>query len=185
MFYHDLKATFIHCQKTAGSAIRQTLAAHSPNHSAPGPSLHYSALEHRAADPRAFAAYWSFAIVRNPWARWVSWFNQVTETREKYAGDFRAYVLDHGFPCSPQVEKVTDPDGNVIVDYIGHFTALPDAWRTITERLNLPAKPLPIVNRKAHPHYTTYYTPELVDIVGQLSAADIFHWGFTFGDPDL
>lgn len=182
MIFHDLRAIHVHAQKTGGMAVRLTLQEYSQNNEDPG--LHWSAMEYRTAYPREFAEYWKFGVVRNPWARWVSWFNADSGTREKYHGHFRAYVLDRGCPVPTQTSRFFDGDGNQIVDYIGRFTALDKVWAHICERLGLPATGLPVINRWPRDHYTTWYDgdQELIDIVAEESREDIARWDFIYGD---
>lgn len=75
---HHKKCLFIHIQRTAGTSIRLFLAGHLPDfQSFLGTHDHAQlAKETMGAD---WEQYWSFAFVRNPWERLVSWYSVITQ----------------------------------------------------------------------------------------------------------
>lgn len=79
-----------------------------------------------------------------------------------------------------QVDYVSDAAGKLLVDFVGRFENWEADARSVFTRLGLPVGPWPRHNPSRHAHYSTYYTPELADIVAQRYARDIAAFGYTF-----
>lgn len=83
-----------------------------------------------------------------------------------------------------QVEHISNREGEIIIDHVGKFEKLNEEFSLICEKSGL-ALELPHLNRVGHysgepkehekvsVHYSTYYTPELIDIVASRCKADI------------
>ncbi len=88
-----------------------------------------------------------------------------------------------------QIHHLVDYEGNIILDHVGRFENLTEEFETICKELELDIA-LPHLNyfghqeglpmRKEKPHYSTYYTDELVEIVKKRSQADIEAFGYEF-----
>ena len=81
----------------------------------------------------SFPKYLSFAFVRNPWARVVSWYRNVmrSNTHQRRLGipsecSLREFLENHGeqWALRPQLFWLMDADGNIGVSEIGRFESL-------------------------------------------------------------
>ena len=88
-----------------------------------------------------------------------------------------------------QIHHLVDYEGNIMLDHVGRFENLVDDFNTICKELELDVS-LPHLNyfghqeglpmRKQKPHYSSYYTDELVEIVRKRSQADIEAFDYKF-----
>jgi hypothetical protein len=75
-----------------------------------------------------------------------------------------------------------DPNGEVIVDYIGKFEQLAEDWAEIERKIGAPSE-LPHLkkNPERKRHYTEYYAQSLQDIVRDQFCVDSEYFGYEFG----
>jgi len=155
----------------------------------------------QAVGEETFDAYYSFAIVRNPWDWQVSLYRFALETvmsLPRLAAYARGLGPEHHlysrfdsfddyihWRCSEDVVLQTDfvcsPGGELLVDYVGKYETLASDFRTICEQIGI-APSLPHLNESssaARP-YQEHYTPETVELVRQAFAADIERFGYEF-----
>jgi hypothetical protein len=177
MLCHQYKCLFVHIPKTAGQSIeayfqrrlelpeasRDELLLGKNTDPALGPPRlsHLKAREYLAGgyiSPEAFAGYYKFGFVRNPWDRLVSFY--------KYRGhahryDFKTFVFKHmpkpGWSndychVTPQYEFLYDAEGQRMVEFVGKFEHLQRDFDQVCEALGLPAGKLPHVNKSLHEH---------------------------------
>mgnify|MGYP001260312720 CR=1 FL=1 len=88
-----------------------------------------------------------------------------------------------------QLHHIIDYEGNIMLDYVGRFENLQEEFAHICKEIDLDVQ-LPHLNyfgqqeglpmQKQKPHYSTYYTDELVEIVRERSQADIKAFGYEF-----
>jgi hypothetical protein len=146
------------------------------------------------------AAKWdesfSFAFVRNPWARQVSWFNMIREREgilKQKAKDFGEFLErpDDGPGPSPghpvherrrnQVEYLMDEDGEQIVDFVGRFENLEEDFAEVCRRIGVDASlPSEKYNASTPCDYHDFYTPSLRDLIAERFADDIAAFGYEF-----
>ncbi len=184
---------FIHVPKTGGVTIREAFDGHISYHAhAPASSL-TTELE---------AAPWSFAFIRNPWDRMVSWYWWRERAQASVEG-FSAWVMD------PKYERTTvgvpGPDGGVfsilhrsrnaetlltndqgeiLVDTVYRFEDFDHALRNIWRRLGWPIIRRIHSNRNTHKprdlDYRDLYTPEAAQRVSELCAWEVETFGYEF-----
>jgi len=95
-----------------------------------------------------------------------------------------------------QLEHITNQAGEVMVDFVGRLENLDEDFAYVCEKIGHPEIELPHLNHiqsftgEEHipePHYSTFYTEELRDIVAERSRADIEYFGYQFeetpGEP--
>jgi len=193
---HKTKAIFVHIQRTAGTSIE--LALRREDGSITGDSyqgrIHLTAQELRAVvGPQTWDGYYRFAFVRNPWDRLVSWYFMCVQAPSP--NRFQRYVVDNAPTFTDFVTKtttgmgekttrnqldfVTGPDGNLIVDFVGRYERLADDFAIVRKRLGL-AHDLPRANASAHVNYRDCYTEETREIVAQRFARDVRYFGYQF-----
>lgn len=112
----------------------------------------------------------SFAFVRHPYARLVSFYNWQRAAIGRAApdapmrswpsiqahlrsGNFSALIRDEQFLGSlagrPQADWVCDEEGRCIVDFVGRFEDLASGIRTVASRIGLPVAGLGTLNTTA------------------------------------
>jgi len=179
--------SFIHINKTGGSSIEGALKA---------PLIHETALTFRdRIGTERWDKRFSFAIVRNPWDRAVSQFHYRRMTNQTGLSDtsllFNDWIrnvfltrspqfMNEEIMFLPQIEWVSDEEGNIMVDYIGKFENLQQSWDDISERLNRQPSRLPHKKKSSRGDYQSYYDEESKDIVGDFFKRDIEAFGYSF-----
>ena len=189
MISHHHKCVFIHVPKVAGQSIehvhldqldlswenRAPLLLRSNDRPELGPPAlaHLLAREYvplRYMTQEQYDSYYSFAFVRNPWHRVVSFYKYLDYAQ---AMDFRTF-LDRAFRTDlyqdmhwftrPQADFVFDRDGQLMVDFVGCFEHLKRDWAVVCADLGLGEVALPHVNKSAAEK------PGLLDIRRHLKA---------------
>ena len=133
-----------------------------------------------------------FAFTRNPWDRVVSSYfylrernlkeipksmtfeSFVIELKENWGSDFGGAVVKR------QLDFITDPNGNIFVDFLGRYESLQKHFDEVCKIIGIEPITLLITNNTIHDHYTTYYNEKTVKIVEELYEKDIdaFRYGF-------
>lgn len=205
MICHKHHAILVHIQKTGGTAVSLALGM-----SANEPDKHFLGAElKRACEPDVWRRYFKFSIVRNPWARLVSWYAMIDSHRAAFeagaplnpfqatallrTSNFRDFLvnMDEEIADSDgrkwiyrnQVDYLVDESGALLVDHIARTETLAADWAAMRPRFAAVTPiALPVVNQSRHGAYVDYYTPELAEMVAQRYRADIERFGFRFGD---
>lgn len=193
---NEYKFIFIHVPKTAGTAIIKTLF----NQKSTG---HYYFQNYRSYDKQKSEEFFSFAIVRNPWDRMVSSYmflkqggmNQhdlkFSNTYLKEFESFESFIYalrDYNFRKKilnwihfiPQYKFVCDENENVKVKYIGKYENIGQAFDFIKQYFNMSEKILEVINTSDHNAYWSYYTNDMVEIVGEIYKKDIELFQYKF-----
>ena len=224
MICADYKCIFVHVPKTAGQSIehfflnlvgltwekRSALLLRSNADPALGPEIlaHLTAAEYVSCgylSENNFADYFKFSFVRNPWERIVSEFL----FQEYYKRDSFKDFLFCGLPkpgmsdayrhIIPQYDYLYNPQGKLLVDFVGRFENLQSDFDEICRRMNLEKSKLPHVNASLPPkdtrnfiqkllfpkppkkRYTDYYDSECLAFVTEMYKKDIQAFGYEFG----
>jgi len=190
---------FVHIPKAAGTSISEALYGRFVGHVRAADVVQWG--------PSRLKALPRFAITRNPWDRLVSAYRFVTRgggvggahagrvwRAEQYRiSEFQSFdrfvtewlaprdlrTLDVAF--QPQSLFVCDKRGAIIVDRIGRYENLAASLASLRE-LGPQVPGLSDSNRSgARTDYRTFYTPELVKLVGTIYASDVERFGYSFG----
>jgi chondroitin 4-sulfotransferase 11 len=203
MISHEHRCIFVHIPKTAGNSINRVFGVGWEDHK---DLQRYS--DELPSD--VFAAYFKFAVVRNPWDRLLSdynyqlkksrapasklfvvdadgskrnfaeWVEVALEEPNRYeAGDWGGAVSPHIHRWSPQIDWISI-DGEPRTDFVARLERLPEDFRAICRRLDLPPVRLPHRNRRLHLHYSHYYNRTTRELVAAYYARDIEHFGYEF-----
>ena len=139
--------------------------------------------------------YFRFTIVRNPWDRLLSFYQnklhniQIEDTEFsifKGCIDFKKFVYaikerdlercDGHFKLQSQMFPLDK------IDFIGRFENLQGDFNTVCDKIGIPQQQLPHENKTKHKHYTEYYDDETRQIVAEKYAKDIEYFGYKFGE---
>lgn len=189
------KCIYVHIPKTGGISVNDALWGN------PG-GVHKNMEDYaKIFGRKTLDEYFTFTIVRNPWARLVSaWVfmkaggQHARDARwaEKHlAGidDFQIFVQEwvnesnirKGIHFIPQVDFLK-LDGRISVDFIGKLENIRQDFETVKQRIGLPYAQLPHKNKSAHKDFRDYYTAETRDLVAAVYREDIEQLGYSFDD---
>lgn len=144
--------------------------------------------------PDIFSNFFKFAFVRNPWDLQVSMYHFILREplaakhdEVKALGSFDAFVEWVATTPEPypkgitklQRDMVTGSDGQLLVDFIGHYETLAQDFTHVCNLVQIDGG-LPHVNRSEHRDYRTYYNEHTRKLVAQHFEPDIELFGYTF-----
>ena len=197
---------FVHVYKNAGTSITKALMPFAASKGrvlatkglarlgvrAPfGPqpfAEHISAPELIEAMGReAFDAFFSFAIVRNPWDWQVSLFHYMRKERAHHqhvlAKSFAGFDDYIRWRCREEVRFQRDfiysRDGELLVDFVGRFENLDSDFASICARIGISAS-LPKLNVSNTKPYRSFYGDETRELVRRAFAPDVALFGYDF-----
>jgi len=136
----------------------------------------------------AFASYFKFAFVRNPFDRFISYCAFMTRADGAFLKNPKPvmrYILHEARPMQhvlfqPQHTFVTDADGTLLADDVGRVEDMQGSYDRFCERLQLPRATLGQVNSSRRGGYREYYDDALIDDVAQLYRRDLELFGYGF-----
>ena len=137
---------------------------------------------------QAFADYFKFAFVRNPFDRFVSYCAFMTRADDAFQRDPRAVMrhilfklrpLDH-ILFQPQHTLLVDADGVLLTDAIGRVEEMQASYDAICARIGIPSAALGQVNSSRRGDYRDYYDQVLVDGVSALYRRDLELFDYHF-----
>ena len=142
----------------------------------------------RHIEHETFNAYYKFAVVRNPFDRFVSVcaflnrdnpeFHEQPLTWMKAALNrprFLSRIL-----VRPQIRQLLDDNDKIAMDYVGRYESLDESTEKIFTDIGLPAQHLGQHNASEHADYQQYYDDELRRMVGELYAGDLKAFGYEY-----
>lgn len=184
LYVKDLGVGFIHNPKSAGTSITKWFTE---NFDCIDIRKHGNHVEFFDFFP---TASFTFGVVRNPWARLVSWYNFVgtTMTFEDWiAHNFQPYqkigltfnpsnkpLTTWYRVCTPQYEWFGD-NLDVVIKYENL-----EAEFSVVKTYTGCTKPLTTENKSATVDYRSYYSDNLATIVGDVFARDIVKYDYEF-----
>jgi hypothetical protein len=206
---HQHKFIFFAVPKTATHTIRDALRQHmGPDdweqqvlfgeQYLPIPQLarlqhgHISAQEIRPhLEAGIWDSYYKFAIVRNPFDRFVSccfFLNRADPNFENTAVAFMKERLQRTrfqrrILVQPQYRQLCTADGEVALDYVGRYEDLQKSYDTICERIGISKSELSTNNSSEHSSYTKYYDDELRHQVADFYKEDLRLFSYNYPSP--
>ncbi len=139
---------------------------------------------------QVYSDFFKFAFVRNPWDRLVSSYYYLLNNRMHHRHrrvcslrDFEEYVNYEAWRNKmSQTAFLVQPDGRLIVDFVGRFETLREDFAHVGRVLKLDVS-LPHINRTLHRDYRSYYTDRTARLVAEYWREDIEMFGYTFDGP--
>ena len=154
--------------------------------------------------------YYKFTTVRNPYSRLVSryFYAQTRHIHKKQFTNltFKDFVVG-GHANTPmntswvaktaphlkkllnkvgffdnQVEWMQNDAGEMVVDFAIKTENLQEDFNIVCDKIGIPQRQLPHVNKTKHKNYTEYYDDETRQIVAEKYARDIEYFGYKFGE---
>lgn len=126
-------------------------------------------------------SYFKFGFVRNPFDRFVSTCFFLNRNNPDFATGavafmkraltmprFRQRVL-----VIPQVQLLTDSDGEIALDYVGRYEDLQNSYDDICEQAGIATTELGRKNPSEHNAYAEYYDDELTELVADFYKDDL------------
>jgi hypothetical protein len=203
---HTKKFIFFAVPKTGTHAVRELLSSHKGpddweqqilfgEQLSPIPEIEKIQHGHISAqqiapylDKEAWENYFKFAIVRNPYDRFISICFFLNRNNPKFletpllwmksaivAPRFRERVL-----VKPQYLQLTDAQGSMAMDYVGRYEALQDSIDEICKRLQIESTPLKKRNASEHKQYREYYDDELISAVEAFYQEDLTRFNYFY-----
>lgn len=178
---------FIHIEKNAGTSIRDALSKslkirHFKSKLYFGPMRGKGGQTARdyidILGEKEYADYFSFAIVRNPYARLVSWYRYDNFGFNNFE-DWLHYFFEN--IEGKQTDYLKDYHGNIAVDFIGRMENLQTDFDLITKKIGVGSIDLGRKNvNKSRVHYKEFYSAELRDLVERelKEELDMFNYDF-------
>jgi Sulfotransferase family len=136
----------------------------------------------------AFAEYFKFAFVRNPFDRFVSYCAFMTRENGAFERDpgavmrrilFEVRPLQH-ILFQPQYTLLVDDGGRLLADLVGRVEDMQASYDAICARIGIPSAPLGQVNSSRRGSYRDYYDQVLIDGVAELYRRDLDLFDYQF-----
>ena len=219
MISHEHRCIFIHIPKTGGTSVEKKLGLfdverrgvqdHRSIREIEPLSLAYlrsaqrqgrlgllvKKAKHRvkrrtSVNARQYREYLKFTMVRNPWARVFSWYQNVIRdelhrAEQRVAADctFDEF-LDHHleqWALNPQLFWLEDSRGKMAMDFVGKLETLQADFDRVAKRLNLEDTSLPRLIKGGGQNYVDFYTDRTRNLVAKKYREEIDCFGYRFG----
>ena len=132
--------------------------------------------------------YSKFAFVRNPYDRFVSICAFLNRDNPNFKANslswmklaiqrpaFRQRIL-----VRPQYQQLINRDGEIAMDFVGHYECLQQSLDTILKKMNLDPVTLKVRNKSEHAGYRHYYDDELREWVADFYREDLAKFNYSF-----
>ena len=196
---------YVHIPKTAGNSVQNILQQYSedkvvcldPHHDGAERfevrndryriRKHSTLAEYRRElGEKQLAKLFRFCCVRNPWDRAVSFY--FSPHRGPVAWDRARFIetVQKMIPTSAYLALEKQPTASPFdnVNFIMRFERLSEDFAKVCERIGIPSTSLPVRNKSERAHYSSYYDPELVELVHRRFADEIDYFGYAFEKVD-
>jgi hypothetical protein len=203
MYSPRLECLFVHVPRTGGTSVATGLARYFPDFKWKADTSldpDHRLLAWQLRDYRLHPAdVWSFAFVRNPWERFVSFYEFYHRWSQSATPEYLANTTDPLLqqaqqPFETWLREMHDPEpGHLLcpqgawingISYVGQFENLRKHFDTICMELGLDPPELPRLNARGTPYrpYQEYYSPALRQFVQQYEEQAIARFEYRF-DP--
>lgn len=187
MIDHQRKLLFVHITRTGGTSIEKSLIREDWWKIDPR-TKHLSASQtHRHYGDRLWREYTTFAVVRNPWDRFVSmwsigyWYSPDTHLKGVKPANFKEFLRTlrphpaEVYNTLHQTQILDEP-----VDYILRYETLQQDFSGMLKQRDLEDMTLPVALKSERKPYREYYDSETEEQIGRIYAADIRCYKYSF-----
>jgi hypothetical protein len=200
IFLKKHKLLFIHIPKTGGYSVRRYYNFIVPrkvykqrNHKFFVNNQHATSKEIKQFHPKEWNSYFKVCVVRNPWARFVSFYHHFINRKDRVKSHFdfeffiKNYFSDpkkifHG-PLFTSSVNFIKPCSTWIandVDMIMKLETIGNDIKTLNRKLKLSNKPMLHINKTKHKPYSHYYTDETRELIAENYKVDIERFSYEF-----
>lgn len=136
----------------------------------------------------AFADYFKFAFVRNPYDRFVSYCAFMAREGDAFEKDPQKVMHHYLFEAPPgeqllfrpQHRFLTGADGALLADRLGRVETMQQSYDEMCARIGIETAPLGQANATRHGGYRDYYDARAKAGVAELYARDLDLFGYAF-----
>ena len=173
-------------------AVNKIQKAHFKNKHGFNLAAHTTAKELKDFDPEAWAKYYKFCVVRNPWAMVVSDYYWRLHTKGYPSVSFDEFVRRLEDTTRPDPEELRPPlisnwdiytiDDVVAVDFVARFERLAEDLEKVSEKVGLPINISSIKakgkQRDRSKSISDHYNDDLIETVGRVFAKEVQEFGY-------
>lgn len=139
-------------------------------------------------DAEKWNLYFKFAVVRNPFDRFVSVCAFLNRQSDNFSKEPQAWMkaamtrpqFRQRLLVRPQVQQLLNEHGDLEIDYVGRYEDLQRSMNIITDKLKIRRKKLPVKNASKHDEYKKYYDQSLYQTVADFYQDDLDFFDYEF-----
>jgi len=142
------------------------------------PALHLKSL----ISDEIWNSYTKFAVIRNPFDRWVSFYEYYRQTGGRLNTEnkeFKEWFYTENFQ-PVQWPYILDLKGNLLVDKIIRLESLQTDIKSFFKESNIPLKKLGHEKKTARSKYQEYYDEDMVKIAAKILTRDLEIFNYSF-----
>jgi hypothetical protein len=132
-------------------------------------------------------SYFKFAIVRNPYDRFVSYCAFMNKNNPDFTKNPQPYMYQallnkkthKHILFIPQSDFICDANDQLMINYTGRYETLQSSYDTVCDSINLTKSSLETINSSTHMPYKEYYNDELKEMVYNFYKKDFIHFGYS------